>query len=309
MRLIQLSLLFVLALFLVSCANPTVKTTVEDGEWIILKADTEQWSDDTYGVNSQNPHEVVHKTEFVGDAPSWSHDGKWIVYTTLSSVKSGIYLMKSDGTRKVKISKESASPVWSPNNNQIAYSVQDKIYIVDVNCYFDGRSCDLVPVFVTIGKNPNWSPNGDSIVFDSGGLQSQIYIVKLETNEIQTIFALQNGGCGEPNWSPVNNLIVFRCWGDNDYQGFYTIHSDGTNLRKIEIGNMGGVSPKWSPSGDKIAFISYISINSINAHSAVYTTDIDGTNLVQLTGDNQRIVWFSWMPPFTKPESCTTFCQ
>lgn len=301
-------LLLLISILLVSCAKPVVEITSEDEEWIVVNADVGDWFGDTYGVSVQDPHKVVLSMKHVGDVPDWSPDGQWIVHSVLSPIQSGIYIMKIDGKKRRKIAKVGESPVWSPDGNRIAYTVRNEIYVLDVKCIVIGESCDPKPSFVAIGQNPNWSPNGDKITFDRGGMQSSVFIINVDTNETQEIFAPQNGGCMEPDWSPADDRILFSCWGD-DYQGIYTIQSDGTNFTRIETGEIGGVSPKWSPSGEKIAFVSYVSTTSVDARSVIYVINADGTELVRLTNEDQRIVWFSWMPPYTKPEFCTIFCQ
>ena len=99
------------------------------------------------------------------------------------------------------------------------------------------------------------------------------------------------------------------CWGG--YQGLYVINSDGTELVKIDNGDLGWASPKWSPSGEKIAFVDYLNISSVEGStSVVYVMDANGDNLVRLTEhDNYSITWFTWMPPNTKPEICNFFCK
>jgi Tol biopolymer transport system component len=304
--LILLSLVLTLLLFTFR-SKDNVATTSDDEEWVMVAAyPDDSWFQEIYGVSAKNPKNLVLDVSSIGDQPEWSHDGQWIIYSTLGFGKerSILFLEKSDGTKKIRIT-EGYSPRWSPDGGNIAYTFHDKIYLVNTRCFIEYRSCDTKPSFIADGQSPAWSPKGDSIVFY---FRQAIYVIKIDTSEIHEVFAPQNGGCLEPDWSSTNK-ILFRCWGD--YVGLYTINSDGTNLEKIDTGGRGGVYPRWSPSGEKIASIHYLSVNSEEARSAVYIIDAGGNNPpVRLTeNDNYRINWFAWMPPYTKPEACTIFCK
>ena len=295
-------------LFLNSCAKSITTTTAEDDEWIVVGTFARWGRWDIYGVNAKDSQDIVPDMAYVGANPDWSPDGQWVMYSTsykASHETSEIYLAKSDGTNSAKITKGD-KPVWSPTGNQIAYTFHEEIYLLDVDCLIDGKSCDPEPSIMTAGQNPDWSPDGRRVVFE---LKEAIYVMNSDGTEMDEVSIAQNGGCREPDWSPTSEKILFWCWGDNE--GLYIVNSDGTDVTKIENGDMGGVSPQWSPSGEKIAFIRYLSISSVEgAHTAVYVMNVDGTDLARLTfGEGEQIFGFSWMPPHMKPETCTAFCQ
>jgi Tol biopolymer transport system component len=304
---IMLTLVFAFLLFTFQ-SKDLVTITSDDEEWLVVAAyPDDQWFREIYGVSVKNPNNLVLDIASIGDEPEWSSDGQWIISSTrnrLGEERSVIYLEKSDGTQKIRITK-GHSPTWSLDGDRIAYTFQKKIYVVNTQCFIKHGSCDIDPSFVVDGQYPAWSPDGDSIAFY---YKDKIYAIKVDTSAIHEVFGPKNGGCIEPDWSSTNK-ILFACWGD--YVGLYTIHGDGTNLERIDTGDLGWGGGKWSPSGGKIAFVDYLTISSVEGStSVVYVMDADGSNPVRLTpNDNYSISWFTWMPPNTKPQACTIFCQ
>jgi len=306
--LLLLAVLPLLAILLLySSSGSIVEITPSDEEWIMVGAYVDDsWFQEIYGVNTKDPQQLVLDAAPIGNEPDWSPDGQWVAYDNFGFVKglSAIYLEKNDRARKIKVA-DGYAPVWSPNGNQIAYKFRDEIYLLNVECFIESRFCDLNPSFVTTGNNPSWSPDGDKIVFER---EYDIYTINMVTFESVEVFAPLDGGCRKPDWS-ITNKILMACWGE--YQGLYVINSDGTDITKFDNGDLGWESPKWSPSGEKIAFVDYLTISSVEGStSVVYVMDSNGDNLIRLTEhDNYSIAWFTWIPPFTKPEICTVFCK
>lgn len=296
-------------LFLTSCAK-SIATTIpeDDDEWIVASTFAKGWFWDIYGVNANDPQEVVTDMAYIGAHPDWSPDGQWIIYSTshkASQKTPEIYIVKRDGTNRVEIA-QGDEPVWSPQNNQVAYTFGDEIYLLDIECLIEGKSCTPQASVLAVGEYPSWSPDGQKITFER---KNSIYVINIDGMELREVSVAPNEGCRQPDWSPTSNKILFWCWGDNE--GFYTVNSDGTDMTKIEVGEIGGVVPKWSPSGEKIAFIHYLSISSVGeSHSEVYVMNADGSDITRLTfAESGLIFGFSWMPPHMKPETCSAFCQ
>jgi TolB protein len=121
--------------------------------------------------------------------PSWSHDGRFLVYTSLDEkANPKLYLVNSDGTGKKQIYKDNFkqwSPSVSPDGRNIVYvsyndRFREELFIVDIN----GTSRRQL-TFDEIKKNyPVWGPEG-TIVFVS---------YENRTSSTEKIFAIDQDG-------------------------------------------------------------------------------------------------------------------
>ena len=196
------------------------------------------------------PNQVrLTNNEGVDDHPAWSPDGTKIAF--VSEYGSGVYAiftMNADGTNKVLITP------------------------INYNRYYTSLS---------------WSPDGKRIVFleyrdvpNTHYSQSDLVIVNVDDGTRQDLTNDPDWD-STPSWSPDGSRILFsRYLTGNNHFGLtlLTIKPDGTDLRELAngLGNDGWDhwSAKWSPSGDKIVFVSNVS----DFEQSIFIANADGTN-------------------------------
>jgi Tol biopolymer transport system component len=96
-----------------------------------------------------------------------------------------------------------------------------------------------------------WSPNGRWIAFsrDDGhrGIDS-LWVVAAAGGPPHHLTRCRRCSDGAATWSPNGQLLLFsRGWNS---ERLYTVHRDGSGLKKIA----NGTDPQWSPDGRRIAF-------------------------------------------------------
>jgi len=143
----------------------------------------------------------------------------------------------------------------------------------------------------------SWSSNGKRIVFQRFGPDSYegVFVVNVNGTGLKRILPpTVPANCCSFDWSPQGNEIVFSRHVTPDvHSSLWIVHSDGTGLHEINVqpaSACGGAnadpdaegcnSPGWSPDGTKIAFVRS---HSNDVDGEIYTVNVDGTGLTQVT--------------------------
>jgi Tol biopolymer transport system component len=166
------------------------------------------WVMDSNGANQRNLTADMPIDLSRGE-PAWSRDGEWIAFTssrwTAGPGRGSLWIMRGDGSEKRQLT---------------------------VN---PGNGFDL---------SPSWSPDGQRIAFQRGGIS----IVAVATGAVTNLGL--PGMSLQPSWSPDGRHIAFA-WqplepGAGDLQ-LYTVRADGTGMRLRTTNPAwgGGVSPTW----------------------------------------------------------------
>ena len=198
-----------------------------------------------------------------------SPDGKWLAFAAKSRGRDHLYIWDVEQKRAVADLSFAeivaiASPSFAPDGQRLAFAGSDEggwtdIYLVDVT----GDSLRALRRDIYHDREPDWSPDGERIVFSSdrwtGGRRGRynLFLYDLATEQIS---ALSHGehNDGQPRWSPDGERIVFS----SDRAGAYNIYAlqlagERTATRRLTHVLTGAFDPVLLADGQRLLFSGY----------------------------------------------------
>lgn len=189
----------------------------------------------------------------------FSPDGKWVAW--LNAADNSLWRSRIDGTERIELTTPPLrifTMKWSPDNRRLAVMAEEpgkpwKIYLIDAE---GGK---LTPI-MNEDRNeadPDWSPDGQSIVF--GRLPDRmdsvqpkaIYMLNLETHKLAEIPG--SAGFFSPRLSPDGRYIAAMPL-DQKALMLY----DRTTQRWTKLTSQGVGDPTWSHDGHFLFFQDFL---------------------------------------------------
>jgi Tol biopolymer transport system component len=268
----------------------------------------------TYSVN--NELVAVRKEPIaknLGDDPQWSPVGNWVAFSTSSYSNllwrnnSSIFIFNVDRFERYVVTDEGNyyNPTWDPKGTKIAYDSRNKIWISDVRCFIEGKkNCKLAPMVLVDGSNPDWSPDGERIVFETN--DHHIAIITLDDSKRQIIDLTPGIQAFMPDWSPDGKRIVFSSYNkERETMDIYLLDFTEGQIVNLTNGVGSNTAPKWTKDGNRIVFISthrdelgrIIGIEDTVRSNALYSMNPEGLDLKRIgSHEDEMVVWYSILP-------------
>jgi len=304
----SISILLSILILLMAACSPSSATSIPQGNSSIssfkasmgkltfagLKNSGDQYEIFTLDLVSNNLVQVT-KNGFADISPSWSPDGKKIIYSSNVNATYALFSMDADGTNQNQIHQsrglDETQPVWSSDGARIAYqsnaSGQMDIYVLTLN-----SNSQPLRLTVNTAQNtqPAWSPDGAKIAYVSNNSSSfNIYIMNADgTNETRLTKDLSYDS--SPVWSPDGKQIAFISRRDPDkHFQLFIINTDGSSEKQLTNGDDTIHSPAWSPDNKTIAFIA-----SSTSENRLQVFDISSQQILNVDSSLYDYAGLSW---------------
>jgi Tol biopolymer transport system component len=233
----------------------------------------------TMGADGSSPS-VVQTTctadPCLGDnSPAWSPDGTRLVFERafgpiVKDNAAGLDLMTAaaDGTAEQLLlhfrsleaeGKEPHDAQWSPDGTRIAVNVLNikakprngsAIHVLDA----DGSDLRRITPMRLNAGNPDWSPDGKRIVFNSsyeGQAVPEIYTVRPDGSGLRRLRREPKENYSfEPVWSPDGGRIALVHGTFDTLPHIWTMKPNGKGLRQLTRGPKPDFRPDWGTSGE-----------------------------------------------------------
>ena len=227
--------------------------------------------------------------------PSFSPDGKEIVFVSDRDKNVNIYLMQSDGSNLRRLTDEPSFdnyPVFSPDGTQVAFQSNREdervqVYLKNVNDDTPPRK--LMRTERAIGIYPGcWSPDGTQILLytpESG--KDRIVLADVDP-PAQPVLSDAAADLTSPQLSADGKEMIYEAQ-TSEHSLELRLTDLGTKRTRTIFKTEGDYGPDfymlpaWSPDNSLIAFC-----NKVNGKSEIFTMKPDGTGLKNLTNNPLR---------------------
>jgi|GEM_PF-2338591 len=248
------------------CVTPTNVPTVKLSGTIVISRPTDLSDDSsreifTMNADGSNPVRLTNNN-VVDTSPSFSPDGKKIVFTSKRDGNSEIYVMNNDGSNPTRLTNNNIndfSPSFSPDGKKIVFDKRiseyiSKIYIMND----DGSNQEELTAGNSNDYAETFSPNGQEIFYNSGDINNYFDIKKITLNDRKISSVLtdnnKNSRYGLPQLSPDGKWLLFIS--DTMQNKVWVLYKKDLNSGTIsrltpnlgyDIGN-----PSFSPDGARV---------------------------------------------------------
>jgi Tol biopolymer transport system component/DNA-binding winged helix-turn-helix (wHTH) protein len=250
-----------------------------------------------YTLETGKSENVTNHPAFDAD-PSFSPDGRQIVFASTRDGNAEVYTMSSDGTNVRRLTDHPAwdnHPVFSPDGTTIAFNSDREnensdVYLMNTD---GGGIRHLTDSKFNESVEPGcWSSDGTRIAFysDRNG-NDDIYVTSAEVFRPKLVLSDEKSGLQFSSYSPDGKQILVEAELSERSGELRIYDSESKQSRVLARTENADLQPVFFPDGSRIAFQ-----NKIGSNTEICVIDVSGNGLTNLTQNTARDVCPSISP-------------
>jgi TolB protein len=230
-------------------------------------------------------------------SPKWSPEGTRLAYVSFEQRKPVVYVQSVTTGKRLAVANffgSNSAPAWSPDGRRLAVVLSkdggSQMFMISAD---GGGQAQRLASSNAIDTEPNFSPDGNSIIFtsDRGG-SPQIYRIPASGGQVQRL-TFEGAYNVSARHSPDGKSFTFihRC------SGRFAVAVQDFATRQVQVLSDGGVdeSPGFSPNGRMILYAS-----DIRGRGILGAISSDGRVRQRFTEDAGDIREPAWGPLVSK---------
>jgi hypothetical protein len=212
--------------------------------------------------------------------PDWSPDGKSAVYVSYQKDAVELWLLNLTTGKSSQLTIGGAvnvEPRWSPDGKKIVwvstqYNRRFHVFVADVKngalentVRLTGETKSPQPRYYyspyDMEINPVWTRDGKEILFISnrGHIHGTggFWLMKAEPGaEAREIHYEETSWKARPDFSPDGSRMIYSSYLGRQWQNLWLMPAKGGDAFPLSYGDWDETNPRWSPDGNKIAYVS-----------------------------------------------------
>jgi eukaryotic-like serine/threonine-protein kinase len=222
-----------------------------------------------------------------------SADNQWLAYQESVANATHLFVRPLVGGAPMQVTREgepNTAPLWLPDGERLIYSSRRNGVIQICVAFRDGRK----PVQITFGHEAmspqDVTPDGRRIFNIAERIESDMYLLDLRTSQEEP-FSMEIPAVLFPAFAPDGRSVAFQQSRQSDSiysSALFTKSLDGADTARV---SESGFDPRWSPSGDQIAFL-----RQNKEDYQLWTARKDGADARPIVKENVRFLGYAQKP-------------
>ena len=256
-------------------AGPSSVDWMPDGSGIVFSMGGSLWR---HAIGSVVAEQLTDG-EGYDHQPDVSPDGKMVLFTRYTGQAMELQVLDLSTLQVTAITSGKAvnlEPRWSPDGTTIAFvsTLNSKHFLLykarfskntltDITCLTPDRKSEVKRYYYSAwdhGINPAFTPDGKSLVFVSNREiahgTGDLVKIDLTTLQIEKVHHEETNWRARPDVSPDGTRLVYSSYQGRNHHQLWLLPISGGFPFALTYGEYDNFSPRWSPDGRSIAFIS-----------------------------------------------------